>query len=659
MTIKELFDQELTNKSLMLYLRNSELQQELINLTNFLPETVSISERAYCYKNHITSVPLCKCGKPLRFHKMDKGYFATCGDKACKVANVIKSNKERDYTESVIKAKETYKAKTGYEHPMQNPEFKKEFFDAIEKKTGERYVIASEKAKVAREKVFQEKYGTTEVGKILHSDTAKQTIIKKYGSINNFYAQRGKIKHENAISQHPDNYIALQLQAYKERYQQNDISSRSISSLVKNSIELQQELIKYTSFLNNYDVDILERLYHYLNDYNTPLLCPVCNKNLRTWTGRFKEGYRATCNCKSCKNMSRSQFMTGKTDISENRDNKFKEWQKTITLVTDDIIKENIKYDKYLDLIDNSNIIDYLNNRYNDSDSLLESLQRIRMGIEEKPLCPKCGMPVKWVGKESKMFTKYCSNGCRANAEETHEKAKQTLIEKWGTSGCYDSSIYRQYLKDTIGRETWANNESIEKRKQSFIDHYGTDKISEIPEILRKREETCLKKYGFKNQMQNPDIKAKAIETFNKSSNKKYGTSKPEKEWKTKLEEYYPSLIWHYYNKKKYPYNVDFYIPEKDIYIEYQGSQYHHYEPFVNSDEQQDELARLYELAEASPKNEKGTNMYFEIIKVWTVTDPSKRRFAKKNNIKLIEIWPDDNIDKILEEIEKFSKNIF
>ena len=45
-----------------------------------------------------------------------------------------------------------------------------------------------------------------------------------------------------------------------------------------------------------------------------------------------------------------------------------------------------MKYDKFLNLVTNENILKYLDNRFSDSASRLESLQRIRFGIEEKQI---------------------------------------------------------------------------------------------------------------------------------------------------------------------------------------------------------------------------------------------------------------------------------
>lgn len=49
------------------------------------------------------------------------------------------------------------------------------------------------------------------------------------------------------------------------------------------------------------------------------------------------------------------------------------------------------------------NISEYLLSRYKDSDSFRETIQRIKLGIEEKPKCPTCGKSVNfyWETKEN------------------------------------------------------------------------------------------------------------------------------------------------------------------------------------------------------------------------------------------------------------------
>ena len=189
---------------------------------------------------------------------------------------------------------------------------------------------------------------------------------------------------------------------------------------------LIKEVYNRTSFLDQYGSDILERLYYIINDIHEVVKCKYCG-NKAIWTGRIGEGYKNICNSKECKSKQLSDLHKGKTDISSNRNADFIHKQASLIKVNDEIIKDLIKYDKYLEFIDNPVILDYLDNRFSDSSSRLETIQRIRFGIEEKPKCPTCGKPVVWVGKQSKLYTTYCSNTCRARNEEHNNKIRPLI----------------------------------------------------------------------------------------------------------------------------------------------------------------------------------------------------------------------------------------
>ena len=62
-----------------------------------------------------------------------------------------------------------------------------------------------------------------------------------------------------------------------------------------------------------------------------------------------------------------------------------------------------------------NNILNYLLNRFNDSESTSESLQRIVFNIENRPVCPVCGSKLDFVGKPNTVkgiFKKFCSQHC-------------------------------------------------------------------------------------------------------------------------------------------------------------------------------------------------------------------------------------------------------
>jgi uncharacterized protein YcfL len=178
------------NKALIVKLRyDDKLKTELLNETSFLDKiNPSISERVYYYRNHFSEIQLCPyCNKrPLKFNKLDKGFYSTCGDTTCKKAGMSKGAKtSRDWDEIQKKMRKTYYEKTGYTHNMQNPDFIKELKD-----NNHTWGICTEKAIENRKKVIAEKYGSV-------AEMLKQGTIKKYGSLSNkskIFAQKASIK---------------------------------------------------------------------------------------------------------------------------------------------------------------------------------------------------------------------------------------------------------------------------------------------------------------------------------------------------------------------------------------------------------------------------------------------------------------------------------
>ena len=90
-------------------------------------------------------------------------------------------------------------------------------------------------------------------------------------------------------------------------------------------------------------------------------------------------------------------------------------------------------YDKFVNMLTNPIIINYLKNRYDDSRTLLETVQRIRFGVEKKPICARegCNKPVVWVGKKSLMMRTHCCLSCAGLDEKTHEKRLETCEKVW------------------------------------------------------------------------------------------------------------------------------------------------------------------------------------------------------------------------------------
>lgn len=83
------------------------------------------------------------------------------------------------------------------------------------------------------------------------------------------------------------------------------------------------------------------------------------------------------------------------------------------------------------------------------------------------------------------------------------------------------------------------------------------------------------------------------------------------------------------YGDNRYPFNCDFYIPSKDLFIEYQGHQTHGPEPYDENNPKHLELLIKYQ--------DNGYDM-----STWFKRDPNKIKLAKENKINLLLVYPRD-----------------
>src|SRR5208337_532080 len=96
--------------------------------------------------------------------------------------------------------------------------------------------------------------------------------------------------------------------------------------------------------------------------------------------------------------------------------------------------------------------------------------------------------------------------------------------------------------------------------------------------------------------------------------------------------------IRQYVDKIRYPFACDFYLPEKDLFIELNLFWAHGKEPFAGTKKQ---LTKLNEWREKSNTS----NFYKNAIATWTVRDPIKRKTAKIYNLNYLEFF---DIDQFL-----------
>lgn len=210
-----------------------------------------------------------------------------------------------------------------------------------------------------------------------------------------------------------------------------------------------------------------------------------------------------------------------------------------------------------------------------------------------------------------------------AKTDLSKQKYKQTCIEKYGVDNTFKDETFKQKSKQTI------------KQK------YGVDNISQNQQIKQQKMETIINNYGVDNPMKVKEIVLKNFET--KKKNGSYGKSKDEEYIFNCLLQKYKNVKRQYFCEK-YPFHCDFYIPEQDLFIEYQGfvsHGKHAYNPNNTEDQQTLEnwWQKVYDTAQLLENNKLKDNAYLNFIHTWTITDPKKRQIVKENNLNWIEFF--------------------
>lgn len=196
------------------------------------------------------------------------------------------------------------------------------------------------------------------------------------------------------------------------------------------------------------------------------------------------------------------------------------------------------------------------------------------------------------------------------------EKRKQTCLEKYGVENIMQNDRIKKKTVDNI-RKAYSSSQPIEKRKQ-----------------------TCLQRYQIESPIQLKEFKEKRYQTMKKNNSFNVGSiSKAEEQaYRMLLEHFSRNDIERQYKTTEYPFPCDFFIKSLDLYIEYQGGQYHGKHPFdPTSKEDQARLAKLKQ-RESETKTKQKT-VYTAMIRVWTKTDPYKREIARQNNLNFKEFW--------------------
>jgi len=155
--------------------------------------------------------------------------------------------------------------------------------------------------------------------------------------------------------------------------------------------------------------------------------------------------------------------------------------------------------------------------------SFSKRLQFILNDIQYIPVCPVCRhAPLKWL-PNLLQFQPTCSSKC--GYINNNEQRKKTNIEKYGVENPAQSADIRKKITNTCLQKYGVtaplqNTEIRKKADLTCIQKYGVANPSGMPEIKSRRESTNRKKFGVPYASQSEPIKEKTQLTCLK----KYGT---------------------------------------------------------------------------------------------------------------------------------------
>jgi hypothetical protein len=223
---------------------------------------------------------------------------------------------------------------------------------------------------------------------------------------------------------------------------------------------------------------------------------------------------------------------------------------------------------------------------------------------------------------------------------------KQCVMDKYGQDNYFKTQEFKEKSKQTCleryGVEYSSQNKDIQQKvKQTNIERYGTYCSAKNEQVKQKIKDTCMQKYGYDNPSKVPQIidKIECTKSRNHSHNKSQDEDIIYNLLCSKFD-----IVQRNIRNELYPFKIDFYIPQLDLYIEYQGIWVHGKQPFDPRDEQHIQILNKWKQKAIN------SQFYKNAINIWTVTDPLKRQTAKENNLNWIEFFT-------LEEFIEWFKN--
>lgn len=179
----------------------------------------------------------------------------------------------------------------------------------------------------------------------------------------------------------------------------------------------------------------------------------------------------------------------------------------------------------------------------------------------------------------------YCSRSCNINYQNIDyikrtEKTKKTNLEKYGV----ENVSHLDSVKDKISQKVReSSNKALNSRKKTNLEKYGVEHVLQCKEIKDSQENSMLIRYGDRYSFRIKEFKIKASNTCMKKYGVPWSTYLIKPKLYSKAEVEIINFIKSLLNVKIIQhdrnilsgYELDIYIPEKNLAIEFNGIYWH------------------------------------------------------------------------------------
>lgn len=236
--------------------------------------------------------------------------------------------------------------------------------------------------------------------------------------------------------------------------------------------------------------------------------------------------------------------------------------------------------------------------------------------------------------------------------ESGNKKQRETSVKKYGVEYAIQLDSVKEKRKETWIKNLGVDNPSKSKKirdkvKNTLLQKYGVENILSLDWIgqsrnsnsaKQKRVNTNLIRWGVDNPIKSRQVQNKRLNTLRR--NKTFNTSSLESYFLSRIKELNTDIYMQgELQDNRYPFAYDFYIPDKDLFIEINGN-WTHGEHWFNTDNLEDN-----EKLSIWKEKSKNSRFYKNAIETWTIRDVNKRKIAQDNNLNYVILWKKKDID--------------